>query len=468
MIPGPATTFGTLAIYKNLIDFFRNPIKTMVDYDRRFGQLSGVLSQVPNGEQGFVFAFGANYNREVFSNPQQYHSSAMLEIDDPSVRRLANGLTFMNGDEHLSKRRLIMPAFHKKYIETYRDEMVRITDEMLSGWQAGKTVDVNQACHELTAQIAIKTLFGLDAHAEGRAMSALIAQWMTLATSPLLRIIPLDLPLSPIRRLRQVSHELEQHLYDLIARKRAEQTGMGDVLSLLMQTEDEQGDRLSDDDLIGQINVLFLAGHETSGNALTWTLFLLSQYPDVLDSVCDELDGVLGGDAPSIEQLYQLPLLEAVIKESMRVLPPVVWIQRITSEAVTLNQHQLGAGSTIILSHYMTHQNPDIYTDPQRFQPMRWETVKPGTYDYMAFSSGPRRCIGAEFAMMEMKIALAMILQRVRLEMMPNTRLDRHVTVTLSPAGGLPMRVKAPSARIETHTPTGNIHDLLDLRAQSI
>ncbi|MGB7337293.1 MAG: cytochrome P450 [Phototrophicaceae bacterium] len=463
MIPGPKHTLTQLGVYGHLVDFFRRPITTMQDYQQQFGRLSGVLAPVKDGEKGFIFAFGADYNREVFSNPSQFHSSAMLNINDSSVRNLANGLTFMNGSEHITKRRIIMPAFHRKYIEYYRDDMVAITDDMLNTWHLGDTVDMNHACHELTAKIAIKTLFGLDSEHEGREMSALIARWMTLATSPLLRIIPLDLPFSPVRQIRHISHDLERYMLDLIARKRNTKTQATDVLATLMQAVDEDGNSLSDDELIGQVNVLFLAGHETSGNALTWTLFLLSQHADILRDVLDELDGVLGGDAPSLEQLGQLPFLEAIIKESMRVLPPVVWIQRIANEGACLGNHRIGKGSNVILSHYMTHHDPDLYSNSHAFDPYRWQTIKPASYEYMAFSAGPRRCIGAEFAMMEMKICLAMILQRYQLELLPNTQIDRHVTVTLSTKKALPMRVKPPQQALSVNRPTGDIHELVTL-----
>lgn len=462
MIPGPAVTFGGLGVYSHLIDFFRNPISTMLDYEQRFGQISGVLSTVPEGKKGFVFAFGADYNREVFSNPKQYHSSAMLNIKDKSVHNLANGLTFMNGDEHLSKRRLIMPAFHRNFIESYRAEMVAITQEMLSHWDVGSTIDISQVCHNLTAKIAIKTLFGLDSEHEGHEMSALIAEWMTLATSPLLRVIPLDLPFLPVRRLRHTSHKLEALMLDLIRRKRKTAHHDKDILATLIQTIDEDGDRLTDDEIIGQVNVLFLAGHETSGNALTWTLFLLSQFPQILQDVRDELDSIVGGGAPTIEQLGQLPFLENIIKESMRILPPVVWIQRIVSEPVVLQGHELGTGSTLILSHYMTHQNPDVYPNPRQFNPYRWQTLKPAPYEYMAFSAGPRMCIGAGFAMMEMKIVLAMILQCYQLELAPNAQVDRHVTVTLSPKNGIPMMVKPRTQALSVNMPSGDIHELVN------
>lgn len=465
MIPGPSSRFGAFGVYAHLIDFFRDPITTMRAYQHAYGDLSGVLQAVPEGDNSFFFAFGADYNRAVFSKPNDFHSDAMLTIDDPSVQNLARGLTFMNGDDHRTKRQLIMPAFHKKHIQTYRDDMVALTDAMLQQWRVGDVVDIDRACHDLTAKIAIKTLFGLDVDTDnqGQQTSHLIMRWMTQATSPALRIITPDFPFSPVRRMRKLSHTLESHFYDLIARKRRSRSQDSDVLATLMDATDEHGNTLSDDDLIGQVNVLFLAGHETSANALTWTLFLLSQHPDIYHNVCDELANILDGNAPTIDQLNRLPYLEAVINESMRILPPVVWIQRIAARDVELGDHLIGAGSTLILSHFMTHHDESIYHQPRHFDPARWDNCKPAPYEYMAFSAGPRMCIGAGFAMMEMKIALAMILQRVTLDLAPDSKIDRHVTVTLSPKNGMPMRIKPPEATMQVNTPQGDIHQLVTL-----
>lgn len=461
-LPGPPTPFGQFSEYANLINFFRDPISTMRAHYRTYGHISGAISNQIK-DQNIIFAFGPDTNRQVLSNPDIFHTSSMLDIKNPAVNRLSTGLTFMNGETHKTKRRLIMPAFHRQYIEEYRHDMVAVTQRLLDTWHAGQTLDIMHHMHQLTASIAIKTLFGLDTTKEGGPMGKLITQWMGLAVSPLLRIIPFNLPGTPYRKMLAVSKELDKRYRQLIEQKQQLSNPESDVLAILIQAEDETGNRLSVDELIGQMNVLFLAGHETSGNALAWTLFLLSQHPNIMHGVLDELDSVLGGDAPSIEQLSQLPLLEWVIKESMRLLPPVAWIQRIVSEPAELGNYEITPGSTVILSHFMTHHMPEVYENPESFNPTRWERINPTPYEYIAFSAGSRMCIGSSFAMMEMKIALAMILQRYRLSTAPNATINRQVTVTLTAKNGIAMSVHKQDRQFRVQPVRGDIHELVQL-----
>lgn len=215
-----------------------------------------------------------------------------------------------------------------------------------------------------------------------------------------------------------------------------------DVLSMLIQARDEeQGTHLTEDELLGHAGVIFAAGHETSSNALTWTLFLLSQHPQVMADLLDELQSVLQGEAPTMAQLSQLTLLERVIKESMRVLSPVPWNARVTSQPTELGGYTLPAGTEVFVSIYETHQMPDLYPNPTHFEPQRWETVNPSIYEYNPFSVGPRLCIGAGFAMVEIKIVLAMLLQRYRLQFIPQVNIDRRGLIVMTPKHGMPMQV---------------------------
>ncbi len=184
-----------------------------------------------------------------------------------------------------------------------------------------------------------------------------------------------------------------------------------------------------------------LPGHETSANALTWTLFLLSQHPEIAADLLDELDGVLQGKAPSIEHLQQLPLLERVIKESMRILPPVPWNARVTSKPTSLEGYELPTGTEVWVSIYHTHRNADIYPEPRKFNPQRWETLQVDNFAYNPFSAGSRKCIGAGFAMMEIKIVLAMLLQKFRFQCLPQQKINRSALIVLAAGGGLPMLV---------------------------
>jgi cytochrome P450 len=197
--------------------------------------------------------------------------------------------------------------------------------------------------------------------------------------------------------------------------------------------------------------------------ALAWTLLLLAQQPRILADVVDELDSVLHGGAPTLEQLPRLPLLERVIKESMRVLPPASVMSRVSTEPFQLGPYAMPKGSIVTISPYITHRLPELYPEPRAFKPERWETVDASPYDYIPFGAGPRMCIGASFAMMEIKPVLAMVLQRYRLTVVPGTRVNYQVKITLSPKGGLPMIVARQDRHFRTTEVRGTVQRLVDL-----
>jgi cytochrome P450 len=263
-------------------------------------------------------------------------------------------------------------------------------------------------------------------------------------------MLRLDLPGLPYHSFLDKAQGIEQAMRRIIAEKRA-LGDEGDVLSMLMNARDEDGDQLSEDDLLAHAKLLFVAGHETSANALAWTLLLLSQHPKIAADLLDELDSVLHGDAPTVEQLRpdsdHMPLLDRVIKESMRILPAVPWNGRVVAEPVELGGHRFVAGDEVLMSIYHTHHDPSVYPDPERFDPTRWENRDYSIFEYVPFGGGPRMCIGSLFAQMEVKIILTMILQRFRLELAPGARVDRMVTATMGPRQGVPMVVSPQDRR---------------------
>jgi cytochrome P450 len=211
---------------------------------------------------------------------------------------------------------------------------------------------------------------------------------------------------------------------------------------MLLAARDEDGSALDEDELVGHTGVIFAAGHETSTNALAWTLLLLSQHPDVARDLDDEL-ATLGGAPPTVEDLSRLTLLDGVVKESMRLLPPVPLHPRVVAKPSEIGGYSFPAGSEVFLSIFHMHHDPDVFPDAEVFRPRRWETAKPTVYEYNPFSAGPRMCIGASFAMMEIKIILAMLLSRHRLELPPGSRVDPRVAITMAPHGGLRMTVRS-------------------------
>ena len=458
-IPGPAPA-PLLGSRVNLVRFLLDPIAYMRMLHRDYGTIASFV----RGRPGIVFAFGPEYNKQILSDPARYYSTGitMPGPSDSPQRHLGYGLLSMNGPQHQFHRRLVMPMFYRKQVESYRETIATIIDETLAGWRPGR-LDVWRALQQLTRRITSRVLFGLEDPREGEALGCMMERWLQMNTSFLVRLAPADRPGSPYRRMLAYARRLEQQVRNLVALKRPHAARSSDVLSLLIQATHEDGSALTDDELIGQINILFGAAHVTTTDALSWTCFLLSQHPAVYADLVDELDGVLRGGLPTTEQFAQLPLLERVIKESLRLLPPPVYNCRLTTAPVTLGPYQLPAGATVAFSHYITHHMPELFPRPEAFWPDRWLTAAPSPYAYIPFGAGPRMCIGEPFAQSSMRLILSAVLQRFRLSCLPGTRIDRRVTITLSPKHGLPMEVVPQDRQFRRVPVRGNIHEMVEL-----
>jgi cytochrome P450 len=266
--------------------------------------------------------------------------------------------------------------------------------------------------------------------------------------------LPLDVPGLPYRRWLDLTQAIEDDMRSIIAEKRRDPGDGRDILSALLAATDEHGVPLDLDTLVGHTSVLFAAGHETSANALCWTLVLLSQHPDVAAALHEELSAELRGDAPDVEQLGRLPLLDGVVKESLRLLPSVPFNHRIAAVDTELGGHGIPRGTELISSAYHTQRMAEVYAEPRRFLPERWQTLDPGPYAYCPFGAGPRMCIGATFATMEIKLVLAILLQRFRLALPRGARVGTSLTITLRPASSLSMLVR-PTGESPARGPQG-------------
>lgn len=442
---------------------------------------------------GTVLTYGVEAARQIATHDEIYHkaplSGRLYPLDEATGRKAAlatfgTGLFAVNDEQHRLHRRLMSPSFSRQCLRTYADDMVRIADETVAGWREGELLELAPAMEEITRRIATKTLFGEDGGPSERAggrgadkkadkkrsspegTGSRIQTALRLLANPWTKLCPIDVPGLPYHRFLDTTLELEETIREIVRRKRAQPSSDSDVLSMLIRARDEaSGVELSERELLGHVGVLFAAGHETSANALNWTLFLLSQHPRIYANVVDELRGVLGGAAPRDEQLTRLPLLEAVIHESMRVLPPVPWNARVTSQDTSLLGCDLPAGTEVFLSIYQTHHCPELFERPLEFDPARWDSPDPGPFAYMPFSVGPRKCLGAAFAMMELKIVLAIILQRFRLEFVPRRPVDRVGNIVMAPKYGLAMRLGGPAAPFGRGVGDvrGNVHEMVAL-----
>jgi cytochrome P450 len=453
-----------LGVYGNFIAFIFNSIS----YMRHLYQDYGEIASLARGTSKYVFVFGPQYNQQVLSDTVLFqnlnaNSSPLRMQENSALTRLYTGLTNMNGAKHKRQRRLIASALHKKRIDGYRDDIVALIERRLAGWRAGHEHDLFKEMRELTLSVAVKTLIGLEPSQEGEVMSRLLERWMGMVFSVPAILFPFNIPGLPYHRLLELSEQLDSEIRVLIERRRASSTEQGDVLSLLLQAHDEDGTCLSDEELLGQTNFLFMAGHATTASVLTWTLFLLSQHSRLMSDLVDELEGTLHGSAPDAGHLAELPLLEGVIKESMRLLPPVMWWSRVSTAPFNLGPYHFLQGTHVVYSAYITHRIPELYQQPNKFLPERWLTSNPGPYEYVPFSAGPRMCLGAMFAMIEMKLVLATLLQRFRLTLRPGARVDYGGLMLSQPKQGLPMMITQQDHRFTKSAVHGNIRTLVDL-----
>jgi cytochrome P450 len=476
-VPGPRA-LPLLGATAELARFLLDPIEAIGRLFRIHGPIAalcvGARTRVVSTESnvpGTVFLYGPELNRALLTNHADFHKCGLpgpLYPKEPvsarkrPVTRMLTGLFHVNEGEHRQQRRLLMPAFHRSRIESYREEMVNTTEALLAKYRPGTIRDIRPDMMEVTLRIATSTLFGTDLGERGLEIGHALEHWGIVFRGA--AIFPFDLPGTPYRHWLDLSQSIDNGIHQVIAAKRADGAGGRDMLSMLLEARDEAGASLSEDELVGHAGVIFAAGHETSSNALSWTLFLLAQHPRVMADLCDELDSQLHGAAPTFEDLPALVLLDRVVKESLRIFPPAPLNHRVTARDSVLGAFAVPAGTEILSSIYHTHRMPEIYPEPLRFRPERWEGLDPGPYAFNPFSAGPRMCIGATFALFEIKVVLALLLQRFRFELVPNQRIDRQFTITMAPTPRVLMRVQRLGRAYAKKAPVrGKVHEMVSL-----
>ncbi|PFH71640.1 cytochrome P450 [Bacillus cereus] len=452
-IPGPKSIFGWRM---NMIRFYRNPFI----YSRWLHNTYGKVVSLGQGEKpSYIFAFGPELNEQILTNPDLFKvSSSLVKIPKDSLlgRMFFNNLIMMTGEKHKQHRRLMQPAFHRKQIVTYCTDMVQLTQRLSNNWKENSVIELNHEMKKLTQRIAVKTLFGLYDEAELDQMGSLIHQM----TKSLLfvTLAPINLPGTPYHQALRSAEQLNNHVRAMIAEKRLE-TNATDVLASLIQARDEDGTQLTDDELVGHTFTLYVAGHETTANALTWAIFLLSQHPDILYKLLEELDGTLGGCDPTIEKLGSLSLLDGVIKETLRLLPPAGIGVRITSDSCKLGDFTIPKDTNVFFNQMITHRLPELYDEPDCFKPERWDIIKRSPYEYLPFSAGQHMCIGWNFALQEMKVILAVLLQRFQFSVVHNAKISPNMM--MRPKYGMPMYILKPNRQLKQTSVRGTINQLI-------
>ncbi len=369
---------------------------------------------------------------------------------------LGDGLLTSEQGFHRRQRRMMAPAFMPRRIAEYADTIAACADRSVERLSSVEQADLSRELMQLTLDAAGQTLFRSDLSGDAGQVYAALTAAMEHVTSQISSLLPLPprVPTPSNRRIRRVIARLDEVVYRMIRERRAAGGDAGDLLSMLLLAQDQDdGSVMTDKQVRDEAMTILMAGHETSANALAWSLYLLAHHSDVRARLEDEVDRELGGRSPDLASLARLPYTLQVFKEAMRLYPPAYMVVRRAARDVTIGGHPVRAGQSVVVNIIGMHRRAAFFPEPLRFRPERFapeEEKAMERHAYLPFGGGPRVCIGNHFALMEGHIALARLVQELRFDLLPgHEQVELEPLITLRPRGGLPMRVarRTPAAR---------------------
>lgn len=406
--------------------FAQNRLGVLFDAAQTYGD----LVHFPIGKKRHLYLVSnLDHIRYILlEHPEQFGRGLVFKRRAGKV--VGTGLITSEGEFNKRQRRLVMPAFHYQRIVQYSEIMVQETERLLADWQSGQQRDIHHDMTRATMNIVARTLFGMDVYEATGDLGKAITDGIEYLNDETL--------LEP----KEAIDTLNRLIGGLIGERRASGEDRGDLLSMLLLARDEDGSQMTDEQIKDETMTIFLAGHETSANSISWAWYLLSKYPEVEAKLHEELDQVLNGRTPTIHDLAQLPYTEKVVREVLRLYPPLWNLSRDVLEDVQFGDYTLPKGSAVIISPFIIQRNPQFWNDPEHFAPERFnegyeKALQRGSY--FPFSYGPRVCIGQSFAMTELQLMLATIAQQFRLSLPTDHEVEIEPYISLRPKGGLPM-----------------------------
>ncbi len=427
----------------HVVQFRRDPLALLTRLAREYGD----VVRFQAATQAVYLLNHPDYVKDVLvTNHARFKKGRALQR---AKRLLGEGLLTSEGEFWRRQRRLAQPAFHRQRVSSYAATMVGYAEQTSGRWRDGETLDVAAEMMRLTLAVVGKTLFDADVESDADEVGAALTDVMSLFGYLMLPYSELleKLPLPPRRRFERARARLDAVIYRIIDERRAGGVDRGDLLSMLVHAVDEEGDRtgMTDEQLRDEAMTIFLAGHETTANALAWTWHLLAQHPEIESKLHAELDEVLaGGRRPAAEDFARLRYTEMVVAESMRLYPPAWAVGRLALEDHEVGGYLIPRGSLVLVSPYVMHRDPRFYEDPLRFDPERFTPEARSAraqFAYFPFGGGPRRCIGEGFAWTEAVLILAALARRWRLRLAPGAQVRTEPRITLRPSkGGMMMK----------------------------
>ncbi|MGB3570674.1 MAG: cytochrome P450 [Phormidesmis sp.] len=430
-----------------------NPVGYMQTNFNRYGDLfqSPITS---NGSSPYLFVNSPKAIQYMLTHDTGKELSSPGELNELLVPLLGRqNVILLSGQQHRNRRQLVMPPFHGEHLSTYGQMIAQITQDVISQWSVGSSLDVRSAMQKITMRIILHVVFGLNQGDRYEKLERLLSRRLNMTATPLASMI-LFFPWlqkdmgawSPGHRLKQLGEETDALLFAEIEERRAQHDpSRVDILSLLLAATDEDGNQLSNQDLRDELMTLLVAGHETTATALTWAMYWTHFLPQVKQTLLAELEAVT--DPSDASQLLQLPYLTAVCNETLRIHPvAMLTFPRRVETPLELCGYSLAPGTLLMGCIYLLHHREDLYPQPQEFRPERFLERQFSPYEFMPFGGGVRRCVGSALAQYELKIVLGTILREMELTL----ESDRPVQagrrgVTLGQAA--PVRVKAVAKR---------------------
>lgn len=423
-------------------EFFKDPLGLFSRASRW-----GPVVRVPIGPRTLILVSGPDEIEEILIKEQRAFSKGTTL--KAAERVLGHGLLSSEGDFWRRQRRLSQPAFHHSRIQQYGKTMVSYTTDQMGDWRTGQTRDMAREMSALTLKIAAKTLFDADVLQEidavGEALVVSLRQFVK-GTRTLWKIPP-SWPTPSNIRFEKAAQTLDRMVDRIISERMTSGDDRGDLLSMLLEARDDEGQPMTRKQVRDEVMTLLLAGHETTANALSWTFFLLSENPLAREALEKELNQGLGGRPPRPEDLTSLPFTSAVLTESMRLFPPAWTVIRAAAQPVVVGGYGFPQGTEFIISQWVVHRQETLFDEASSFRPQRWLDglqQRLPRFAYFPFGGGPRLCIGREFALMEAGLILATIAQSFRLDLVPGSTVTPLPSITLRPKEGVPMTLVRP------------------------
>lgn len=433
-----------------ILDWVADPLKFMEKYAKQYGDTFQV-----NLTGQLVFISHPKAIEEIFkTNPKQFDSGPGNRLLTPLLGE--RSLALLDGIPHQRQRQLLMPPFHGERMQTYGELTCAIAEQVASKWEVGQPFSMRESTQQISLKIILKAVFGLDEGERYNKLEQLLSSALESLASPwkasmlFFQFLQIDLGAwSPWGRFLRQRQEINELLYAEIAERRQKlDPERSDILTMLLLARDEAGEPMSDRELRDELMTLLFAGHETTATALAWAFYWIHSQPEVYRKLSQELATL--GDNPDPMAIIKLPYLNALCCETLRIYPvAMITFARIAKSPITIMGQQYEAGTALAPCIYLTHHREDLYPEAEKFQPERFLERQYSAYEFLPFGGSSRRCIGAAFAMFEMKLVLATILRRYSLALadkQPVKPVRRGVT--LAPAGGVKMVITGKSVQL--------------------